>query len=190
MVYKCLNVKFLIFIFGLISIISCGTSREASPEDIVVLDNIVQDKYFEIKAQWAMPLATNALNQLANAGVFRPGDNASQINIQGNSNYLKFEGDSVFADLPYFGERQIGGGYNRNSGIEFKGLPKDLEISNGNKRNQYIIAFNINDETENYQVSLILYPNLNAIINVNSSQRNSISYRGNLKKLEIPEKKE
>lgn len=187
---KYLNNKFLLLYFVGVTILSCGTSREVSTEDLARLDTIIKNQYFEVQAQWAMPLATNALNQLANAGLFRPGDNASQINLQGNSNYFKFEGDTVSADLPYYGERQMGGSYNRNTGIEFKGVPKDLKITNDSEKNRYNINFTINDETENYQVSLTLYPNLNALIYVNSSQRNSINYRGNLKDLDTQKEKE
>lgn len=190
MTYNYLNIKFLILSFGLFSILSCGTSREASSEDLARLDDMIQDQYFEIEAQWAMPLATNAMNQIAISGLLPPGDSASQINIQGNSDYFKFEGDTVTADLAYFGERQMGGGYNRNTGIEFKGVPNDLEITNDKEKQHYIINFNIDDDTENYQVSLRLYPNLNALIYVNSTQRNSISYRGNLKDLDAQEEKE
>lgn len=187
MIYNWLTINRLTFILILISLMSCGTGREASSEDLARLDKLIKDRNFEIETQWVMPLATNSMNQIANAGLLPPGDNASQINIQGDSNYVRFEGDTVSADLPYFGERQMGGGYNRNTGIEFKGVPEDLEIFNKEDKNHYVISFNISEETENYRVSLRLYPNLNASIYVSSSQRNPISYRGNLKPLEIPE---
>ncbi len=189
MLYKYLNIKFLILALGLFSLVSCGSSREASSEDLARLDKLIEDRYFEIENKWAMPLATNSMNQIANAGLLPPGDTASQINIQGDSNYFKFEGDTVSAELPYFGERQMGGGYNQDTGIKFKGVPEDLEIINEEDKNHYTINFNISEETENYQISLRLYPNLNALIHVNSSNRFTINYRGNLKELNIPEEK-
>lgn len=188
--FKHKKISHLPLILVFISLVSCGSSREASSEDLARLDKLVEDRYFEIETQRAMPLATNSMNQIATAGLLPPGDSASQINIQGDSNYFKFEGDTVSADLPYFGERQMGGGYNQNTGIEFKGVPKDLEILKKENKNYYTISFNISHETENYQISLKLYPNLNALIYINSSDRFSINYRGKLETLNnIPKKK-
>lgn len=179
--------KYIVLLIGIISILSCGTSREVSPEKTARLETLVERRNFEIQPEWAMPLVTNSLTQIANTTLFQPGDTASQINIQGNSNFLRFEKDSVYADLPYFGERQMGGGYNRNTGIQFKGVPKDLEITKEQEKNYYAIRFNISEDTENFQISLRLYPNSNALIQVNSSHRNTISYRGKLKELDKSE---
>lgn len=182
--------KVLFILLGIVTLFACSINREVSSEDKVRLDKIIEDQYFKIEAEFARPLATNALNQLANAGLFRPGDNPSQINLQGNSNFFKFEGDSVSAYLPYFGERQMGGGYNENSGIEFKGIPKDLKINKDESKNLYTINFYMKQESESYQISLTLYSNLKASINVNSSQRFPIRYDGNLEALDIPVEKE
>ena len=185
--YKKFIINFLILALGIISLASCGSSREVSSEDVAELDTIIQDKYFEIEADFARPLVTNALNQIANAGLLRPGDNASRINLQGNADYLKFEGDTVSADLPYFGERQMGGGFNRHTGIKFEGVPRDLEITKDSDTNNYNIQFNINDDSENYQVVLKIYPNRNALTSINSSQRFPIRYDGTLKATELKE---
>jgi len=185
--YKKFIINFLILALGIISLASCGSSREVSSEDVAQLDTIIQDKYFEIEADFARPLVTNALNQIANAGLLRPGDNASRINLQGNADYLKFEGVTVSADLPYFGERQMGGGFNRHTGIKFEGVPRDLEITKDSDKNNYNIQFNINDDSENYQVVLKIYPNRNALTSINSSQRFPIRYDGTLKATELKE---
>lgn len=190
MLYKTLHIKSLIIFVGIFTMMSCGTSREVSAEDKSRLDQIINNQFFKIEAQFARPLTTNALSQIANAGLLAPGDNATQINIQGNSSYLKFEGDTVSADLPYFGERQFGGGYDNDTGIKFEGIPKDLEIENVEDKNLYIIDFDINQDTENYQITLRLYPNLKALININSSQRFPIRYDGTIKAINVPEEKE
>lgn len=183
MKFKSLILRLVLVILGPVSLVSCGLSREVSAEDLSRLDSIVEQRYFEIEAQFARPLATNALNQLDNAGLFRPGDNASQINLQGTSNYFRFEGDTVSSNLPYYGERQFGGGYGTASGVDFKGVPSDLKIAKDDDKHLYTIKFDIRQESENYQVTLTLYPSLKAFINVNSSQRFPISYDGTLKML-------
>jgi hypothetical protein len=168
---------------GLVFLISCGSSREVSTEDLARLDSIVEHRYFEIEAQFARPLTTNALNQLDKVGLYRPGDNASQISLQGNSNYFRFEGDTVSSNLPYYGERQFGGAYGTASGVDFKGVPSDLKIAKDDDKHLYTIKFDIRQESENYQVTLTLYSSLKAFINVNSNQRFPIRYDGTLKML-------
>jgi hypothetical protein len=182
---------FLALIVILMSIVSCGSSKVYTAQEKASLEKLVTDKNFEIELQWARPLATNSLNQLFNAGLFRPGDNASQINLQGNGNIVKFENDTVSANLPYYGERQMGGGYNSaGGGIDFKSTPKDLRLTKDDDKDYYLIEFNVKDQdsNENYDVSLTVYPSLNAVINIWSSQRNTIQYNGTLRGVTEPKK--
>ena len=163
---------------------SCGTSKTATAEELKELDQLVENRQFKFDLQFARPLVTNTLNQLDNAGLFRPGDNASRINLGGFSSRFEFKRDSVIADLPYFGERQMGGGYNTDGGINFKGIAKDLEVTK--KDNQYRIKFNIKGEgVETYRVTVTLFPGLSGTINVNSAQRFPIRYDGKIKKLDL-----
>lgn len=180
---RCLVILLLSFV-----VVSCGTSREATAEENERLEQLLQDKYFEFDLQFARPLPTNSLTQLANAGLFRPGDNASQINLQGSSAVFKFEGDTVTADLPFFGERQFGGGFNTDTGIKFEGIPKDLKITKDEKRNNYQVNFNIKEGSKSYQVNLTIYPSLKGTININSSQRFPMRYDGSVNVLEVPKK--
>jgi hypothetical protein len=173
----------------LLSIISCGSSNVYTAQEKASLEKLVTDRNFEIELQWARPLVTNSLNQLADAGLFRPGDNASQINLQGNQNTFKFENDTVSANLPYYGERQMGGGYNSDGGgIDFETTPKELTLTKDDDKDYYLMEFNVRDKdsNENYDVSLTLYPSLNAIIDIWSSQRNTIQYNGTLKAITEP----
>ena len=125
-----------------------------------------------------MPMANNALNQIA----ARQGGNASRINLIGNPNYLKVKGDSVLAFLPYFGQRQRGGGYNNDGGgIKFEGIPKNYEVTKNNENQRQDIRFDINENSENFSVLVSIFPNLNTTINVNSTQRSPISYDGKAK---------
>lgn len=184
MTYNNLIFRHLGIIILLILSVSCGSKREASAEQISQLDQMVEDREFEIDAQWARPLVTNSLNQLANAGLLKPGDNASQISVQGTNSFLRFEGYTVSAYLPYYGERQFGGAYDNDGAIEFEGVPRDLEINKNEDKNYYSIEFNIQKDAESYKVNLVLYPNFKGLINVNSAQRFPIRYEGNIKGLD------
>lgn len=177
-----MNLKtiFWITIFGGI-LMSCGSSSKTmgSKAESQQLDELVFKKSFEIKSDRAMPMATSSLNSISNAGLLPPGSSASQISLIGNPNYLKVMGDSVAVYLPYFGERQMGGGYdNDGPGIQFEGVPEDMEIKKDDEKQRYNIRFKMTDDAETFNVNMTLFPNLNSMINVNSSHRLPISYSG------------
>lgn len=177
------DIKFRVTILALV-LFSCVTSKKTNTASSDLLNNIVAEKSFDIKLQFAQPRTTSSYNKVANAGLLPPGSSAGQVNITGNTSYFKVKNDSVFAHLPYFGERFMGSGYGNGDGsIEFEGIAKNIEIIN-NKTGSYNMNFSINDKkntTENYNVFVKLYNNQNASIIINSSQRSGIRYSGNLK---------
>lgn len=178
--------KRFVFLVSMIFVLfGCASSKNATQAEIDNLNALVESKTFEIEAEWAEPQATNAMTQIANAGMLPTGSNAGNINLIGNSNFFRMKKDTVAAYLPYFGERQMGGSYGgRDIGIEFEGVPENLVISE-DKENSYKISFKIKDKnttTENYNVIVRLYPSLSSTIYVNSSQKNSIRYRGKVHK--------
>lgn len=158
----------------------CGSTSKTvgAMEKAKALDAMVANRSFEIVADWAYPQVTSAMNSISNSGILGPGNTTSRIDLMGSGNYLKMQGDTVSAFLPYFGERQMGGGFGANSGIEFKGIPNDLEITPNTKDQSYRITFNIRDQSESYNLNMMLYPDLSSRINVTSSQRNYIRYEG------------
>lgn len=163
---------------------SCGSSNRISDkkDKSQQLDALVSSQYFEILSDRALPMATASLNSISNAGLLPPGSSAGQISLIGNSNYLKVIGDSIAVYLPYYGERQMGGGYNNNGpGIQFKGIPKEMDITKDSEKQRYSIRFEMKVESETFNVNVMLFPNLSSIINVNSSQRFPIRYSGTVK---------
>lgn len=160
---------------------SCGSSSKMADATAQskALDELVSQKSFQIESDWAQPLVTNSLISIANAGLFPPGSSANLISLIGNTNYLKVQGDSIDMYLPYYGERQMGGGYNNDGGaIQFKGIPEDYEVSRDDKTQGQEIRFKMKNKTETFRVAVTLFPNLNSTIVVNSSQRFSIRYQG------------
>lgn len=167
-------------------LISCGSSSTISDGKVnsQKLDELVASKRFEILSDRAMPIATASLNSISNAGLLPPGSSAGQISLIGNPNYLKVLGDSVAVYLPYYGERQMGGGYNNDGpGIKFEGVPQHMEITKDDEKQRYDVRFNMRDDSEMFNVNVTLFPNLNSMINVSSSQRFSIRYSGSVKAL-------
>jgi hypothetical protein len=165
-------------------LLGCGASKKSSvsSSEKERLENLVAQKSFEIECDLAMPLMTNSMNSLSNAGLFPPGSTPNQISLIGNSNYLKIMGDSVAAALPYYGERQFGGGYDRDGvGVTFSGNPENYESVYDEKKHSYNIRFSISNNMERFNVSLVLFPGLTSTIVINSNQRFAIRYSGTAK---------
>lgn len=165
-------------------VVSCNASKStATQEEIEALDSLVIGKRFVIESSWVYPQMTNAMQQISNAGILGPGNNAGSISLIGNPNFLKIAQDSISSYLPYFGERQMNVGYgmgNDGGSIKLKGLIKNYKIEK-NKDNSYNISFDADNKNENFSVYLRLFPNLNSTIRINSSSRFSISYQGQVK---------
>lgn len=165
---------------------ACGShsTKTISKVQSQKLDDLIAKKSFEIVNDWASPMGTASMNSVINSGLLGPGNNAGQINLIGNSNYLRIEGDSVSAYLPYFGERQMGGGYDSDGGnIQFEGVPEDYKITQDEQTKRYEISFSINRKIENFTVRATLMPNLSSTINITSSQRFPIRYRGKVSEI-------
>ena len=180
--------KTLISMVVVLVLISCGSMKDADATTNAQLNEWIADRSFEIESNFAMPMNTTAVNAVLNSGILGPGNNSNQISLIGTSNYVKIKGDSIEANLPYFGERRMGGGYNpREAGITIDGLLKDYQIET--KRGMYVIRFDAKDTQGNemYSFTLNLSPNQNANMSVNSSQRTNIQFRGRVEALEEDE---
>ena len=180
------SVKYPVVLMLLGFMLACGPASdvtEAKNADSVA--QMVYHKSFDAEFIYAEPMVTTALASVLNSGLLPPWNTANRIDLIGSANYLKMQGDTVSAYLPYFGERQMGGAYgNTGAAIEFDGIAKDLQISKAKKGKGYFLKFTINDKnnrTENYTVTLNLYNNLNTYAMINSSQRFRIAYQGSVK---------
>ncbi len=171
-----------IFILGsfVLLLFSCGASKNAPTEaELAKLEQLVNNKQIIIESDWAYPQATMAMQQVANSGLLLPGNNAANISLVGNHNFLKIEGDSVTSYLPYFGERQMQINYGgTDSAIEFKGLMEGFKAEK-NKNKGYNISFNAKSNNENFQVFISISPSLKSEMALNGTGRFPIRYSGN-----------
>ncbi len=177
----------LILSFFILAILgACGSGKSnVTPEQISALNELVSSKYYKIESDWAYPQATMAMQQVS--GMLGPGNNASNINLMSNSNFLKIEGDSITSYLPYFGERQMNVGYGGyDSRIEFNGIMTDYS-THVNKDNSISVTFDAVSNSENFSVYITLWPNLNTEMVLNSSFRNSIRYSGKVSAIKTEE---
>ena len=167
----------ILYIGIAITVFGCGASKKIIAPNIQ-LDEMMAQKAFEIKVQSAEPQVTRAMSQIANSGMLPPGSTINRIDVGGSGYYIKVAGDSVSAELPYYGERQMSGGYNSDSGIKFNGLAENLEISKDDSKQRYTVKFRIDGNAENYSVTISVLNNLSSTTTVSSSHRNGIAYSG------------
>ena len=162
---------------------ACASSKRQtySAEELATFRSFLESKAYVFKARWANPLASQGLNAIANAGLLAPGNTAGRIDLFNTNNTLEIKGDTVVANLPFYGERRIGVSYNpRDTGITFEETPRDFEITFDEKRQSYTMNFIVNNGTENYNVSGIFFPDSSGKVFINSTQRQAIGFTGKL----------
>ncbi|TYA71932.1 DUF4251 domain-containing protein [Seonamhaeicola marinus] len=166
----------IVLVLGL-TFLNCKTgARVINPEDLEEVNAVVKMDTITIESNFANP--QNA-TLIANTGLLPLGNNSGNISLMGNTNYFKIIGKTLSADLPYYGERQMGGGYNtENVGIAFNGDPSVFEHSFNSKKGTHDYYFEISKDSEAFQIRLNIFPSLKTTISITSNQRTFISYTG------------
>ena len=157
----------LIFVFLAIAFTGCKSkSNLYETQQYAELEKIVDSRSFEVENNWAIPLR------------------GTQINLIGNDNFISFSKDSLRLFLPYFGVRQMGGGYDPVVGFEYEGRIQELQINKKPAENLIEVLFETDQKTETLNYRLTLYGGGNSRLKVNSNQRDNISYTGNYRESE------
>lgn len=160
-------------------LVGCSGSKNLmTNEESNELETIIAKGNFAFEADWAFPRVTNSLVQLSNAGILAPGNSAGRISLLGNANFITFKNDSIHAYLPFFGERQLSGGYNNDLSIKFEEGAEELTYEPNKKNTSFELKFSGSDHTEKYRVFLTIFPNKTASVFITSSHRSPISYSG------------
>ncbi|WP_405414489.1 DUF4251 domain-containing protein [Maribacter sp. Asnod1-A12] len=175
---------FCTFVFS--AILGCSSSKNIISESHAIHGLMSSDQIVFI-AKSANPTVTQNLNAVANSGLIAPGSSISRIDLTGTGNYLKIFGDSVSANLSYYGERQFGGGYGSATGIEFKGLPENYKQEFSTDKQKYTINFQITDKSDRYTVYMDIFPDQSGSVFVTMVNRNAIQFNGHIKPLQVEE---
>lgn len=154
----------LLILIIILTTVSCGAGRGSVVNSYEELENLVDTQNFDIEHEWAMSIG---------------GD---RVNLIGNSNFIRFKGDSVDIFLPYFGVRHSGGDYGGDGGIEYKGMAEELNIKKQEDKNRIILEFEGDQSGENLDFMITIFSNGSVNTIVNSSERSSISYQGDVKR--------
>ncbi len=172
----------LLIIFLAIFLSAC-TSVKSTVAEIENLKKIVTNKKFEIISDSAHPYGISA-RVSGIEKLLPPGDNRNNINLIGNPNFFKVRNDSVFMELPYYGQQRISRGYNPNGGLIFKGKPQNYKAIFNEKKQYFTLEYQLQAKQENFTIVVTLFPNNVSYLFVNSSHRSSIGYDGNWQKIQ------
>ena len=169
-----------IIAFVTLAISSCSVTKTGTEAEFAALTELVQTGPIKIQVKSAYPSNTAASQQVLNAVLTGTGDTANRIDLQGDGYYLEISPEKVVAELPFYGERRQGGGYNdlNETGIQFDGIPREYNLELKKDRYQYDIDFQASKGIENFDTEVILFANGTAVIYINSNSRTRIEYHG------------
>jgi len=169
----------------LLFMMSCSSTEPLTEAQKIDLQAWGTERAFVIESDWAKPMPTAAFNAVASTGILGLGNSAGSIDILGNVNYFKMNGDTITGYLPYYGERHMTGGYNNKIAIEFNGIPRNKEIKWNEQKQRAEMRFSIyqKDDNELYDIFIMVFSNKTTRMDVNSSERSLITYEGSIKTL-------
>lgn len=154
-------------------------STQVTPAQQTALAKAVSTPELHFETEWILPLGNDAaqvLNSLQPAGNITNGNR-----IYSTDGFLIIRNDSIIADLPYFGRRQVSGGSPGNTGIKVAERLSDWELQERKKDTEETLSIRTSDGSESYSIFLTLYARGKAYMSINSSQRQSLSYQGSWK---------
>lgn len=109
----------------------------------------------------------------------------TQVVLINNPGFIKFQSPTLIdMYLPYIGIVRIGGGLNQPAAIQHKGEITSFKITHDDTKHVSVISFIATGDTEQYDITIKVYPNAGASMFVNSTKRDGIRYRGEIITLE------
>lgn len=148
------------------------------------LKDLVASQNFMFEANWAIPLG----NDVSNIGLNIPGGGAifqgGRVDISNNSNFLKLESDNADLFLPYFGRVFFPKRTSTSRGIQYKGEINDYKVDINEKKKRITIKFNAKSEGDFLKFIITVYAGGKTSVAVNSTNRQTITYDGQLKPIE------
>ena len=105
-----------------------------------------------------------------------------RIDLTTSFNSLKINNVHAVADLPFFGISQVSS-FKGDGGIKFDTENIDYKIEHNEKKHRITIKFKAKNKTEVFDLFLTIYADASATLNVSSSHRDFMSYRGDVKEV-------
>jgi hypothetical protein len=105
------------------------------------------------------------------------------VNLTTSTNYVKFHPEQIESYMPYYGRAYSGVGYGSDSGLKFEGNPEEYTVTKGKKN--FLISAIVKGERDTFRLTLSVSFSGSATLTINSNNRSSISYSG---EISVPEK--
>lgn len=99
------------------------------------------------------------------------------LNLDYNTYFLKFNKEKTTCDLPFFG-RAFNVAYGGDGGIKFEAVPEDIKIEKKNK--SYNVKATVKGKDDVYTLYFNIFFDGGATLSVNSNNRATISYDGEI----------
>lgn len=146
------------------------TSKKAQREQNKIekqkqIEALVNSKEFVFEATQALP------------------QGGKMVILTGSPYTVKFHPDTIESYLPFYG-RAYSIDYGGDGGIKFKGKPEEFKVDTQKGGKGYDINTTIKSPKDYFKLHLSVSTDGSAILSVDSNQRSSISYYGNIKKIE------
>lgn len=132
------------------------------------IEALIDAKNFVFEAQKANPLG----------GRF--------IILDNNSYFLNFNTEKTTCDLPFFG-RAFNVAYGGDGGIKFEGVPENIKVEK--KKKSYVLRASVRGKDDVYSLIFSVFFDGGASLSVNSNNRASISYDGQIRAPKVVESK-
>jgi len=118
-----------------------------------------------------------------------PGGGYPAKNISGSNYYMEVDVYDVTSILPFYGERYMSA-FPTESGIRIDGKLEDLMIEESDRRKKVLVKFSVEDDSDDYLISLNITSNGDANLTISSAKKSSITYNGKITRLEPSEKED
>ena len=136
---------------------------------------LVEAKNLVFNATTAYPLASTDINAILSK--MPGGQSGSAIQLNGSRYQLKIDKESIDSDLPYYGRAYTATRDPNESGIKFKS--KDFTYATAKKKKgNYVITIKPKDAKDVQSMTLNVTLNGYATLNVNSTNRQPITFYG------------
>ncbi|QAA81484.1 DUF4251 domain-containing protein [Aequorivita sp. H23M31] len=153
------------FLFGNVSAqekqIKSNTNKATISADR--LDNLLDSKTFEFIATRAFPLS------------------GTPKNLAGDSYTVTFSPEMIVSNLPFYGKAYSAVGMTEDTGMSFKGKPENFTVT---KKDGYRLYSTVHDG-DTYRITLSVSDSGYGRLTINSNDRETISYQGEIVEVSI-----
>ena len=168
-----METKKIVLVFLLLIVFSSGFSQKVTrkerrdktrSEKQHLIDNLVNNKEFVFVADRALP------------------QSGSPVDLTTNANSLAFHPDKIVSYMPFFG-RAYSVDYGGDAGIKFEAKPQEFTVKSIGKKG-YNVTATVTTTHDKFNLNLMIGPEGSSTLTIISNQRSTISYIGEIKKVE------